>query len=417
MNYAYLIITSIAFLFTSIGKAQEPKMAPAQDAIGDSASDTKTTIVKFNQILAGIETKSIPLIDATNFDQFIDEADHKSVEVEALKLQHLYPNYYKEGYKYKAIKSYKLDMSEAFHAVVVTILKGEHEMESVLVTYDLNGTILDSKVVAYDEIAEGWARIESKIEQKRLTVNHIKWMDEKEIETIIYRIEDNGKIKPLSEDDLLVEHVIKQLSLDGSKIYRRLLVTKVKPNHPEETIMVIPEFTEGNEDESFFELNCHIVIVNTTSGIITHKYIEKGLTSDALQLSEITIDTAQYLVSNDIRAFGITIFYYANSKGSPYSNKTLSLFVTSGDSLKKILNHFNIMEYSGEWDGFCYGAFTNIKNTLVMSKETSNGYFDMIVKSKITKINTIEDDAGDCESKETLTTSNKTLTFDGNSYN
>ena len=417
MKYLHMLTAVLAILFTTNTMAQQRDALPAQDATGVSISDLKQNTDRFNQIISTINTKSIPLNDATNFDSFIDEDDYKDVDVKTLKLVNLYPNFYAEGYNYRAISWYKIEFSEDFYSVVVTIRKGDNEMESTLINYDLKGNIIDSLVIAYDEIAEGFMRTESKIEAHRLTVNNIQWIEEKKVETTVFKIEANGKIKQLSNDEILIDTVIQQLGIEYSKINMHLLVTKVMPNSHQETIMVIPEFTEGNDDEPFFQLNCHILIVNTITEQITHKYSENGLTSDALQLTEITIDTARYIVSEDTRAFGVKVFYYANSKGSPYSNTTMALFVKSEDSLNKILNHYDIMEYNGEWDGFCYGEFTDVKNTLIMSKEKTNGYFDIIVNSAITNTENHEDENGDCISKESKTISKLLLKFNGKVYN
>lgn len=60
--------------------------------------------------------------------------------------------------------------TEIFHTVVITIKKGDNEMESRLINYDLDGNIIDSKVMAYDEIAEGMSMTNSKIERGKITV-------------------------------------------------------------------------------------------------------------------------------------------------------------------------------------------------------------------------------------------------------
>ncbi len=373
----------------------------------------------FNNIINKIKVKSIPLVDTTNFDDFIEEEDYKKVDEKGLKLERVYPDFYKEGRNYRAIASYRLEFSKKFYTVVVTVLKGENEMESTLINYDFDGNIIDAKVISYDEIAEGAFQRKSKIEKEKITITYIEWMDEKKETIEVFEIKTDGKIEPVSQGETLIDNVIQQLGLNKLKIKEEFIVSKVQPHNPNETIVVIPEI-EGDDDEHHFELNSHIVIVNSTTGKITHKYYESaetnGWDSDAIELSEIAIDTAPYMVSEDARAFGIRVYHYGRSKPNPYSNKTISLFVKSGNTLKKVLRHYDVMDYGGEWDTHCAGESISVKNTLIMSKEKTNTYFDIIVKSKITKSKTFVDEKGECDEENKITSKTTVLKFNGKEY-
>jgi len=372
--------------------------------------------VNFDTVIKGIKTKSTPLTEATNFDSFIDEGDYKKVAVKALQLEKLYPNFYKEGYNYRAIASYRLEIAKAFYSIVVTILKGDHEMESVLINYDLKGNIIDSKIISYDEIAEGMSKIESKIEQDKITINNIVDLEERNETIETFAIDAKGKITPINATNgnvesnkiNLIDSVIKQLNLDTSKIDQRFVVSKVQPHNTNETIVIIPEIV-GAYDEDDLKLNSYIVLVDNTTGKITHKYFESSKTngwdSNAIELSEITIDTAPYMVTEDTRAFGIRVSHYGRSQPNPYSNTTISLFVKSGDALKKVLRHYDVEDYGAEWDMHCAGKSTNVQNTLIISKEKTNGHSDIIVKSKITESKTYVDKNGECvDAKDKITT-------------
>ncbi|WP_298545020.1 hypothetical protein [uncultured Aquimarina sp.] len=373
----------------------------------------------FHRIINKIRIKSLPLKETTNFDDFIEEGDYKKVDEKGLKLEEVYPDFYKEGYNYRGIGSYRLAFSQKFHTAVVIVLKGDNEMESVLVNYNLNGDIIDSKVIAYDEIAEGQSRIESKIEEDKLTINNILWIDEKQETTEMFEILDNGKIKLITTNNSLIDEVIQQLGLNKQTIKTDLVVSKVRPNNNNETIIVIPEI-HGEYDEQFFELNSHIVVANNTTAKITHKYFESyktnGWMSDAVRLAEIKIDTAPYMVSENKRAFGIRVYFHNNSKPNPYSKEIISLYMKSKDSLKKVLHTYDVMEYGGEWDTSCYGEFIGVKRTLIVSKEKTNDYFDIIIKSKITETKNYEDENGECDSKETVANETSVLKFNGKTY-
>jgi len=417
-------ILYILILCTFISCSQKAKENKYTGTITEGAveivRDTpkKENILSFKDVINNTKTRPIPLLEATNFDSFIEEGDYKMVEEEVLKLAIIYPNFYNKGYNYKAIASYRLELSNKFHSLVVTILKGDHEMESTLINYDLNGLIIDSKVVSYDEIAEGMSKIESKIEQNELIVNNIFWTDNKQVETKSFQILANGKFEAVSQEESLLNSVIQQLNLEQLKINKDFVSTKIQPHNSNETIVVIPEI--GLEAEDIFELNSYILLVNNITKKITHKYIESsntnGWISDAIILSKIAIDTAPYIVSENTRAFGIQVYHYGMSRPNPYSNKTISLFVKSGDSLKKVLHNYDIVNSRGEWDTNCAGEFTDVKSTLIFSSEKTNGYFDILVKSKITESKAYIDENGDCDAKDKITTKTNWLKFNGEEY-
>ncbi|WP_109098209.1 hypothetical protein [Aquimarina sp. AU58] len=421
MKNRYILVLLVLISCSQKAKEKEETVVKAQDAVAESIDSTKeVSPISFNKIISEIKTKSTPLIDATNFDSFIDEDDYKKVDVKALKLENIYPDFNKEGHHYRAIASYRVKISGEFHSIVVTILKGDHEMESVLINYDLEGNIIDSKVISYDEIAEGQSRIESKIEENELTINNILWIDEKKVETTSFQIKANGKIEPISQEENLIDSAIQQLNLEISKVNIDLLVTKVMPNNPQETIIVIPEYVDDHNDEYHFELNSHIIVVNSITGKITHKYFESsetnGWVSDAIELSEIAIDTAPYIVAKDTRAFGIRVYHYGRSKPNPYSNRTISLFIKSGDTLKKVLDNYDVEDYGGEWDTQCAGESTSVKNTLIMSEEKTNAYFDIIVKSKVLESKTFVDENGECDEESKTSSKTTVLQFNGKEY-
>ena len=268
------------------------------------------------------------------------------------------------------------------------------------------------------------SKIESKIEQYKITVNNIVFLEENVVTTDFFKIEANGKIKPIPQEESifqeepLINSVLKQLNLEPLKVNTDLLAIKLMSNNLEETIIVIPEIVD--EGEQYFTLNSHIVIVNNTTQKITHKYFESsktnGWVSDALQLREITIDTAPYALTENNSAFGVKVRYVGSSQVNPYENETISLFVKSDDSLKKVLHNFAVLNNSGAWNNHCIGEFTDITSTLFMSRKKTNGYFDILVKSKVTESKMYIDGNGDCESKDIITAKIKWLEFNGEEY-
>lgn len=160
-----------------------------------SREESKT---HFSNYISKIDVKHTPLQENTSFDSFIDPDDYDDVDAAILSLDTLYPNFYTEGYNYKAIAHYKLQLSDQFHTLVVTVLKGEYEMETQLINYDLNGNIIDAIVVSYDEIAEGAHSSSSKIKNLTIKKTSITWMDEKEERMEYFQINNDGSCSTVS---------------------------------------------------------------------------------------------------------------------------------------------------------------------------------------------------------------------------
>jgi hypothetical protein len=421
MKIKYVLIFFILVSCSQSTKKVKDSNIKVEDALDTAVNVFENTdnVESFSNIISKIKTQSLPLIETTNFDTFIDEDDYNLVDVKALKLENIYKNFNKKGYNFRAIRSYKIELSKHFYSAVVTIIKGENEMESVLINYDLKGQIIDSEVVSYDEIAEGWLKIESKIEKNRITTNYISWVGEtKKVETSIISIEENGQIEHLSLDKTLIDKALQQLNLDRSKVKTDLLVTKENPNNPEETILVIPEIVE--QSSIYVELNSHILIINSKTGIIQKRYFESSATnewfSDAIQLVEISIDTAPYNIANNKRAFGIKVRYVGSSQANPYEKETISLFIEEKNTLKQVLKNFTIISKTGEWDTACAGEFNDEDKILIIDSNLTNNYYDILGKTTITHSVNYVNENENCESEINIEKLNEVLKFNNGLY-
>ncbi len=398
------------------------KVKDVEDAVEAVAQTDENT--NFKEVLQKLKLKSVPLIDSTSFDSFIDEEDYKTINTEALKLVKVYKNWNNPNYNYRAIDAYRLNLSKDFYTVVVTVLLGDNELENRLINYELNGSIITSEIVAYDEIAEGWTRYQSKIEAKKITIKYhvlVSDDDASQMEINTLRIEPNGTLKQLTINDVFYELVIKTLNINSKKLIPSLQAFKILPNSSNQAVLIIPEVVEGSEEEHYFSLNTHIAVANLETKQITHQYFESsktnGWVSDAIVLTDIIIDTAPYDVTDNIKAFGIRTHFVGSSRVNPYESETLSLFVKLEDKLQKVLDNYEVLNNVGEWDGFCFGKFIKEEKILIISPQKTNEYYDIIVKNKITETNNFEDENGECDYKETITHQTSVLKFDGKTYN
>ena len=423
-----LLFVFFLLLFSCGPSTQKDKNTPGAIEIIDEGKEPLHTGVEksFLETLNSSKTQTLPQIENTSFDSFTDENDFALIDVKALKLDELYPDLNFEDQNARAIDVYTIPIRNDYYSVVVTLLKSEHEMESILINYNAEGDIIDHELVAYDEIAEGMSQVVSRISENILTVNRIFLGNAKEVEQIEYEIRWDGTIEKVNtkslneffEDFELIDKVLPELNLDWVQLKTNLIKTKVYPENPNETFLVIPEIVD--EGEQFFELTSHILIADNRTGKITHNYFESYLTnqwvSDAVELREINIDTTHYSLSEETKAYGIQVDYLGMSRVNPYSNQTLSLFIKSGDKLEKALSNYSIKYFGGEWDGNCNGEYVSEEKIMFQGPNKTKGYFDLLVYNKITETKDYKDENEVCQTKNSYQFKNSILKYDGTKY-
>ena len=170
IHSAYLILITLTF---SLCQSQNPQ----------------------SDLLQAYPTVQIPHTDSTNFD---NHKPDKTLTYEQVKLFGLdrvldiHPIAFKES---KVGVNYLLDLSPDFTTVVFYYYFMGHEMSSTLVTYDKDFNVIDSKMIAMDEIAESILRSESTIQSDKITIIHYKFLNITEKEIEIVTVLPNGKIK------------------------------------------------------------------------------------------------------------------------------------------------------------------------------------------------------------------------------
>lgn len=215
-----------------------------------------------------------------------------------------------------------------------------------------------------------------------------------------------------SQSDL-AKKVMLNLQSDSNDWYEELIVEKVIPYAKNESIIVLPEFTDYADN--YFSLKTWIVVVENLTGKIKSKTVV-FVDSDAVVFTGFTIDTAPYQISKDTRAFGIRSKYRGSSNVNPYNYESISLYIKQDDTLKTILTDFIIKQYHGDWDTQCAGEFTNQDKLLLLTKNMTNGCFDLLVKNEIVVENYFVNEQGECESREEKTVEKDTLQFRNGQY-
>lgn len=162
------------------------------------SQDTKAKNIQadFIREFNNLPSLPIPRIDSTSFDSFIDPDDYKNVNAEAFKLADVFLQWHFEGFQFRPIRAYRIHLSDLFYSVAVTVRKGDAEMVTQLINYDLNGKVIDSEMISYDEIAEAMTRYTSLIEPTKIVRTYYIWSNPEEfpvMEVTHIHIDKNGK--------------------------------------------------------------------------------------------------------------------------------------------------------------------------------------------------------------------------------
>ncbi|PQA97092.1 hypothetical protein B0A69_03330 [Chryseobacterium shigense] len=210
------------------------------------------------------------------------------------------------------------------------------------------------------------------------------------------------------------DNIVKSLKLDKTRIKGEFCTEKKMPNAEDSYIAVLP-ILQGKEEEDFFVVRNYIVITDGNGAIKNQYFDPVEVTSDAIMLRSITIDTGLYTISNGIRAFGIKVSVQNGSQPNPYSSETISLYYPAGKTLKKVLNAFELNTYSGEWDTRCTGESDDNHSVIMMDKTQTSMFTDLKIKTISVNRKTQEVN-GDCKENETSKTSYHILKFKNGKY-
>jgi len=217
-----------------------------------------------------------------------------------------------------------------------------------------------------------------------------------------------------------IAKILEQLSIQPKQVYYEFIVQKVLPNDTKSTVVVLPTIANLEDDGYSFSLNNYVLVVDTNTATIKQQFYESNKTngwdSDAVRIAEITIDTAKYLVKDNLRAFGVRIYFSGSSKPNPYSSRTISLFIPEADKLLKVLDAYEMYSHWGEWDMECTGEFITVNKILTMDSSLTQGFYDIVTHAETTIIETFEKGDDDCDETKTVQKSKQILKYKNGSY-
>jgi hypothetical protein len=193
---------------------------------------------------------------------------------------------------------------------------------------------------------------------------------------------------------------------------------KTWPGDPGKTLVAIARYREGSGEikDGYLEygdFDLDVLVLGTDSGaILGHVQQANSLSSDAIRLQGVVIDTAPYQLAPGARAFGVRS---QNSKvgGSTASFEMLNLYVLDGAKLKSVLTALETASAYSEMFN-CKGSYRVTGRTLAIGPRSSHGYADLVVTTEYVEY----EGNGDCieEDEVVSKTSRHILRFDGVRY-
>ncbi|HSV60881.1 MAG TPA: hypothetical protein VLJ19_18460 [Variovorax sp.] len=103
--------------------------------------------------------------------------------------------------------------------------------------------------------------------------------------------------------------------------------------------------------------------------------------ADALQLSDIELDSTRYRLAPELRSFGLRIARRSITLHKPASSETLWLYGLQGNKLQLLLDGLQTKLERGQWDMSCSGQFEKQQSQLSVSRSAaSKGLADLIVR-------------------------------------
>ena len=192
ITYVFLLI-SCHFFIACNSKSKKENDVSKNETVLENSSEKVNSLNTLREIWQKLPMKQFPVLEKTNFDTIKIENELSEKEILLLKLNEIYSEFKKEGYNYKFQAAYKLEFSQNFYSIVVHVLKGDNEIETVLINYNLEEKLTDFKVIAYDEIAESMVKTTSRIENNFVTITHEVYLEETKVEISKFHVNTSGE--------------------------------------------------------------------------------------------------------------------------------------------------------------------------------------------------------------------------------
>lgn len=161
------------------------------------------------------------------------------------------------------------------------------------------------------------------------------------------------------------------------------VVCKVWPASPDKTLLAVPLQHEAATGLDVDTADLEVLVVDSVRPRILQRYRENGaLSSDAVRISSLSLDTARYKLDERTTAFGLRIGYSGSSRANPYGSTVLNLYAAdAAGQLRPVLSKLEVEKERGEWDTNCAGEFETVRRTVAIDPKRDHGYAGLRINS------------------------------------
>ncbi|KAF1025433.1 MAG: hypothetical protein GAK29_01959 [Acinetobacter bereziniae] len=215
------------------------------------------------------------------------------------------------------------------------------------------------------------------------------------------------------DDDQMVANLLKQAKV--TKAEQSLLNCKSDPVDDSTMIMAYAQWisVKDRPEEGEYVLDLFKFSPRNLK-VVDHYRVIEPLVSDAISLDSIELDTANYKVTESNRALGLRLNYSGHSQPNPFSMQLLNLYDLKNK--KQILDSLIVTRDRAETDMHCNSDAEERTSTLVMQKNQTKKFTDILVNSKIKRYQT-QLIAEECqEVNHRFSQQHFILKFDGKQY-
>lgn len=185
---------------------------------------------------------------------------------------------------------------------------------------------------------------------------------------------------------------------DNLQIDAERAACRIWPADPSLTLMAIPVMGEWEEDGSVRNGDLQLLVVDTaTLRTRASLHLPDAMSSDAIRTEAVSLDTARYRLSADVRAFGVRIDRSGSSRPNPFSDTRLQLFVLDKTVITPVTGQIVVEASGGEWDTRCAGEFQETHRTIEVDVPPAQGFATLRVRERSTDILNREDTRGECQ--------------------
>ena len=178
----------------------------------------------------------------------------------------------------------------------------------------------------------------------------------------------------------LIKTVSQNINVNLDSCDFELISEEILPYSKDKSVVIIPELIDVKYEGEKINI-IHLIIVNNKNNRILNTYTDTLASEPENWLYDITINTEPY---NSIKGFGMK-YRTQNSNSTSVSNdkETISIFITSNDTLQIVINKLEVYSYEGTsytFDEFSEVSASSYRKNIILDSNKTNGFNNLIIK-------------------------------------